>query len=106
MLPNMRPVDIGRALHEHRARAARALGDLFQPLRVRRIRRADHDHGVDLRRDALDRLLAVGGRVADVFLVRTDDRRKPRLQTLDDLGGVVDRQGGLRDISELRASLG
>ena len=72
----LRPVDLGRALHQHRTRAAFALGDFPQPLRVRRIRRADHDHRIDLRRDPLDRFLAVGGGVADVFLVRPDDLRE------------------------------
>ena len=81
----MRPVDVGGALHQHRARTAGALGHFLQPLRIRRVRRADHDHGVDHRRDALDRFLPVGGGVADVFLVRADDRREALLQPLDDL---------------------
>ena len=53
--------------------AALALGDLAQPLRVRRVRRADHDQRIDHRRHLLDRQLAVGGGVADVFLVRAVD---------------------------------
>ena len=96
------PVDIGGALHQHRARAAGAFGDFLQPQRIGGIRRAHDDHGVDLRRDQLHRLLAVGGGVADVFLVRTDDLRKARLQPRDDLRGVVDRERGLRHIGKLR----
>ena len=53
-----------------------------------------------LRRHRLHRLLAVGGGVADVFLVRADDRREARLQRRDDLGGVVDRERGLGDEGE------
>ena len=56
-----------------------------------------------MRRHALHRLLPVGGGVADVFLVRPDDRRKARAcSSVDDLGGVVDRQRGLRHVGELR----
>ena len=54
-----------------------------------------------MRRDPLHRLLAVGGGVADVFLVRPDDRREARLQHRDDLRGVVDRQRRLRDVGEI-----
>ncbi len=53
MPPNVGPVDVGGALHEQRHRAAGALGDLDQPLRIGRVRRADHDQRVDARRDAL-----------------------------------------------------
>ncbi len=41
------PVEIGGALRQHRHRAALAFGNLAQPLRIRRIRRADHDQGID-----------------------------------------------------------
>ena len=44
--------------------------DLDQPHRVGRIGRADHQHRVALRRDRLDRGLAVRGRVADVLAAR------------------------------------
>ena len=67
------PVDIARRAARAPRLAAGAFGDFAQALRVRRIRRADHDHGIDQRRDALDRFLPVGGGVADVFLVRADD---------------------------------
>ena len=80
------------ALRQHRDRAALALGDFAQALRVRRVRRTDHDQRIDHRRHLLDRELAVGGGVADVFLVRPVDVRKTRLEQRDDLRGVVDRQ--------------
>ena len=82
-------------------RAAGALGDFPQALRVGGVGRADHDHRIDERRDALHRLLAVGGGVADVFLVRAGDRRETRLQRLDDLARVVDRERRLGDEGEL-----
>ena len=80
------------ALRQHRDRAALALGDFAQALRVRRVRRADHDQRIDHRRHLLHRELAVGGGVADVFLVRPVDVRETLLEQRDDLGGVVDRQ--------------
>ena len=75
MAPNCVPVDVGGALHQRGVRAAGALGDFLEPLRIGRVRRADHDHGVDQRGDALDRFLAVGGGVADVVLAAA--RRSP-----------------------------
>ncbi len=82
-------------------RAALALGDLAQALRVRRVGRADHDQRIDHRRHLLHRELAVGGGVADVFLVRPVDVREALLEDRDDMGGVVDRQRGLGDESEI-----
>jgi hypothetical protein len=82
-----------------RATGRQPLGDLAQALRVRGIGRADDDQPLDLRRDALHRLLAVGRGVADVFLVRAISSGK-RPAGLDDLAGVVDRQRGLGDIGE------
>ena len=68
-----RPVDLGGALHQRRARTARALCDLLEPLGVGGVGRADHDHRLDHGRHLLHHLLAVGGGVADVFLVRAMD---------------------------------
>ena len=82
-------------------RAARPFGDFPQPLRIGRIGRADDDHGIDARRHALHRLLAVGGGVADVFLVRADDIGKARLQRRDHLARVVDRERRLGDIGQV-----
>ena len=89
------------ALRQHRDRAALALGDFAQALRVRRVRRADHDQRIDHRRHLLHRELAVGGGVADVFLVRPVDVREALLEQRDDLGGVVDRQRRLGDEGEV-----
>jgi len=54
-----------------------------------------------MRRNFLDRRLSVGRGVADIFLVRTNDMREPFGQRLDDFARVVERQGGLGDISEI-----
>ena len=94
------PIDLGGALHQHGARAAGPLGhfdrrrefeQLGAPTTIRRSQRGAI---------ALHRLLAVGRGVADVFLARADDAREPRLQHLDDGGGVVDRKRGLGDVGE------
>ena len=70
-MPSKRAQSISAARWTSTAtRAAGALGDFAQALRVGGVRRADHDHRVDLAGDPLHRLLAVGGGVADVFLVR------------------------------------
>ena len=101
MPSNLCPVEIAGALRQYRNRATLALGHFAQPLRIRRIRRADHDQRVDHRRHLLHRELAVGGGVADVFLVRAGDVRESVLQHRDDLGGVVDRQRRLRHEGEI-----
>jgi hypothetical protein len=54
-------------------------------------------------RHGLHRRLAVGGGVADVFLVRRGDGREALLQRGDDVGGVVDGQRGLGDEGEVLA---
>src|SRR5215475_10659927 len=74
------PVDVAGALRQHRNRTTLALGDFAQALRVRGIRRADHDQRIDDGRHLLHRKLAVGGGVADVFLVRAVDARKTSLE--------------------------
>ena len=94
------PVDVGGALDELRIGAAGAAADLDQPAGVRRVRRADHQQRVDVRRHRLDRLLPVRGGVADVFLVRPDDRREAVAQRRDDLGRVVDAERRLGDEGE------
>ena len=106
MPSNRAPVEIAGALRQHRDRAALAFGDLAQPLRVRGVRRADHDQGIDHRRHLLHRQLPVGGGVADVFLVRARNVREALLQHDDDFGGVVDRQRGLGDEGEIVGILG
>ena len=97
----LRPVDVGGTLQQVGVGTAVAQGDLLEPLRVRGVGRADHDHGVDHRRHALDRLLAVGGGVADVLLVRPGDVGEPLLEHRDHLRGVVHRERGLGHIGEL-----
>ena len=74
-----------------------------QALRVRRVRRADHEHEIDLARERLDGRLAVRRGVADVVLGRPDDGREARLQRGDDAGRLVDRERRLREVRELLA---
>jgi hypothetical protein len=100
-----RPVDLLGPEHQAGDRAADALGDFAQALRVRGVRGPDDDDGIDQRRHLLDRFLAVGGGVADVVLVRTGDGRELRLQGGDDVACVVHRQGRLRHPGEVVAVL-
>ena len=65
-------------------------------------RPTDDDHRLDLGRSALDRLLAIGGGVADVLDRRRGDGRETALQRHDDLPRVVDRQRRLGDVGERR----
>ena len=87
-------------MHQRRVGAAGPFSHFLEALGVRRIGRADHDQSVDIGGHAFDRLLAIGGGVADVLFVRPDDRRKALLEQRDDLGSVVHRKRGLRNIGE------
>ncbi len=78
------------------SRGASAFGDFHQPHRIGALRRADHQHQSGVARHRLHRVLAIGGGVADVFLVRRGDSGEASLQYADDLGGVVDRKRRLR----------
>ena len=74
---------------------------LDEPVRVRRVARADHEQQVDLRQHLLDRPLPVGGCVADVLLLRRVDRRETAAESGDDLARLVDRERRLRHVREL-----
>ena len=65
-------VDLGLVVDQVRLHAARAR-DLDEAVRVGRVARADHEQQLDLGEHLLDRPLAVGGRVADVLLLRAAD---------------------------------
>ena len=100
-LPALHPrrVDVVRAVDQVR-RHAEALRHFAQPVGVRAVHAAHHDHDIDLRRHELDGVLPVLGRVADVGLLRLGDRRKAPLERGDHLGGVVEREGRLRHVGE------
>ncbi len=89
-------VDIGLVVDQVGAHAHLA-GDVHQPVRVRRVLRADHEHQVDLAGELLDGVLPVLRGVADVVLLRPDDGRVPAAQGGDDLDRLVHRQRRLRD---------
>ena len=82
---------------------ARRPRHLDQPVGVRRVGRADHQHDVGARGDGLHRLLAVLGRVADVVGRRALQRGEPPAQDVDDHRGVVHRQ---RRLAEVRDAVG
>ncbi len=100
--PEQAPVDARQARWiSDRDGAALALGDLAQPLRVGRVRRADDDHRVDRGGDRASRppggwwsrsrcLPCAGAVIAG----------KRSVSALDDRRRVVDRERRLRDIGE------
>jgi len=81
-------IDLGLVVHEVRGGAELA-GHLGEPVRVRRVHRADHQDDVGPGGDLLHGVLPVLRRVADVLARRTLDRREARPQDLDDLVGLV-----------------
>ena len=101
-----RPIDFLRAFDQRRARAAGALGNFSQALRVGGIRRADHQHGVHQWRDLLDHFLPVGGGVTNVLFMRSVNTRKTRLERRHDVGGVIDRQRRLGHVGEVAGVAG
>ena len=75
--------------------------DLDEAVRVRAVRRADHEQEVDLGEHLLHRPLAVRGRVADVLAVRRAHVREAPPERRDDLRGLVDRERRLRDVGHV-----
>ena len=70
MPPKLRPVDIGGALHQQRLGAPARSATSTRRSELDELRRADDEHQRRAAAPSLDRLLAVGGGVADVLLVR------------------------------------
>ena len=68
---------------------AERLRHLDQSLRVRAVGRADHEQELYVREQVLDGLLAVRGRVTDVFLLGPVEAREAALQYCDDLARLV-----------------
>ena len=95
-----RRVEVGRAVDQVRRHAALA-GQLGQPLAVRAVLAAQHEHQVGLLGEHADGLLAVLRGVADVVLRRGGDLREPLLQPVDDAVGVVDAERRLREVGDL-----
>ena len=83
---------------------AESARDVDEPIRVRRVARADHEQQVDLSEQVLDGPLPVGRRVADVLFLRRVDLRKAPTERRDDLARLVDRERRLRDVRDLRVS--
>ena len=92
--------DVADVVDQARARAQR-LGDLAEPVRVRAVRRAQHQHQIHVVGELLDGGLAVLGRVADVVARRPEDGREPATEDLDHRPRVVHRQRGLREVGDL-----
>ncbi len=95
--PSSQPSSTWEWLSIRCERGAVLAGDLDQAVGVRGVGRADHQHQVAFPGELLDRDLAVGGRVTDVVALRADDRGEAGAQPGDDLGRLVDREGGLGD---------
>ena len=76
-------------------------GHFAQTVAIRRIGRAHHHHHIAGCRQLLYRLLAVGGGIANIFLVRAADIGETRPQRIDDFLGFINRQRGLAHVREL-----
>ena len=81
-----------------RAEVAR---DVDQPVGVRGVLGADHEHEVALLGHLAHGGLAVRGRVTDVVGARPGDVREALAQLGDDRPRLVDRERGLRDVGQL-----
>src|SRR5207248_10484865 len=75
-------------------------GQLGQAHAVGAVAAAQHDDGVGLGDQLLDRLLAVLGGVADVVARGADDVGEPAAQGVDDALGVVDAEGGPGEVGD------
>ena len=75
-------------------------GDLDEPVRVRGVARADHEHEVALARHLADGHLAVGRGVTDVVGLRARDVREALAQPADDAVGLVHAEGRLRQVGD------
>src|SRR3954465_4982630 len=95
-----RPLGLGDVVEEVRVGPELAR-DLHEPVGVRRVLGADHQHEVALVGHLLDRRLTVGRGVADVVGARPGDRGELLAQPVDDRAGLVDRQRRLRDVGDL-----
>ena len=81
--------------------AAQPLGQLFQTIGIRAVRRAHHQHQLTLQRELLHRVLTILRGITDVLLARPFDVRKAFTQGINDPGRIVHRQRGLRDIGQV-----
>ena len=94
------PWNFRSLLHKHGFRTTGPESDFHEPLGVGAVGSADDENGVTFISDRFHGALPVRRRVTDVVLVRTLDEREARLQGLDHLDGVVDRQRRLRYIGK------
>ena len=93
-------VDLGLVVDQV-GRHSAGPGRLDEPVRVRRVARADHEQQVDLLEQLLHGPLPVRGRVTDVLALRSADPREPLAEGGDHDAGLVDREGRLGDVGEL-----
>ena len=95
------PIGINlQGIVDHVSGNALLFRDFAQTVRVRAVRAADHNHDIDLRRHELDGFLAIRGRVTDVAFFWLGNVREFFLERSDHVRRVIDRQRGLRYISE------
>lgn len=76
------------------------LGDFGEAHAVAAVAAADHEDHVAARGELADGVLAVGGGVTDVAAGRLFDVGERLLEGVDDDGGVIGAEGGLREVDE------
>ena len=94
------PWNFRSLLHKHGSRTTGPESDFHEPLGVGAVGSADDKNGVAFVSNRFHSALPVCRRVTDVVLVRTLDEGEARLQGIDHLDGVVDRQRRLRYIGK------
>ena len=101
------PFQPARLQFGHRVDEIRRLANLasnfLQPLAVGTVLASQHNHQIGLRGQVTDRLLAIGGGVADVFFGGANDGGKPLFESLDDTIRLGDAERGLGQVGQLRA---
>src|SRR6185369_11562332 len=79
---------------------AQVLSDFHQPVRIRAVLRADHQHQVGLFGHVLYRYLPIFRGVADVLSVRSFDVRELLLEGLNDVFCFVEGKRGLGEVGD------
>ena len=77
------------------------LSQFAKAIGVGAVRRPDDENDIHQLRQRLDRVLAILGGIANIFLMRPFDIGKPLMQGIDDVSAFIDAQRGLGHIGQV-----